>query len=315
MRTANGSRLEERTRRARTARDRTRAISSGCASTPPRTISSSVCVTLFTEPGVVQQHAPSGAGAAAPAGASRNGSENPGRVVAAGHAVLVGADAHQARVLDRLDRTERHVRRALGASRLVDQVVRDQARRRNRGLPLEVEVIQRAIDQIDRGAAGDLGVGLDVGDEQLDGAEVRRDRVRQARRQVRRKQARVLRAGRVDDDVRRGDLRGQPRIERQRRAPRARAPATAASAPRAVERPRVRFASAARSIRKMLLIVFWRRASTIASSLRRSRPDASRATRWASRPSVTFSIRPAGKPDAGAQYSSTARLKSRPARR
>ena len=60
--------------------------------------------------------------------------EHAGRVVAAGHAVLVVADAHQARILDRVGRPERHVRPGrLRHRRIIQQAVRDEERRRNAG--------------------------------------------------------------------------------------------------------------------------------------------------------------------------------------
>ena len=63
------------------------------------------------------------------------------------------------------------------------------------------QVEHGAVDEIDGAAARDLRVGLDVGDEQLDGGQIGGNRAAQPGRQVRREQTRMLRAGRVDDQI------------------------------------------------------------------------------------------------------------------
>ena len=139
------------------------------------------------------------------------------RVVPAGDAVLVVADPHQARILERLDGAERHVGVGAGARRIVDQIVGDEARRR-RGQPaLVAQVEQRAVDEIDGADVDDLRVRLDVGDQQLDGVQVAGDGLADARREVGREQARVLGAGRVDDQVGGPDALDHPRVDRRAR--------------------------------------------------------------------------------------------------
>ncbi len=58
-------------------------------------------------------------------------------------------------------------------------------------------------------AAGNLGVCLNVGDEQLHRGQVRRNGAAQVFCQIGRKQARVLRAWRVDDQICRRDAIAQ----------------------------------------------------------------------------------------------------------
>ena len=67
--------------------------------------------------------------------------------------------------------------------------------------PAEPDPVQVKLDDVDRRAAGNFRVGLNVGDEQLDGRQVRRNRPAEVFGQVRRKQARVRGAGRVDDEI------------------------------------------------------------------------------------------------------------------
>ena len=64
-----------------------------------------------------------------------------------------------------------------------------------------LQVEHRAIDDVDGAAAGDLGIGLDVGHQQFDGGQIRGNRGAQTRGEVRREQARVLGARRVDDEI------------------------------------------------------------------------------------------------------------------
>ena len=110
------------------------------------------------------------------------GTENLRGVVTAGDAVFVVRDANEPRIFERLDLTERHVRRGgVGGARVVDDVVRDEARRGRLARALALEVVAGPLDDVHRGAAGDLRVGLDVGDEQLDRPEVARDRFTEAR--------------------------------------------------------------------------------------------------------------------------------------
>ena len=135
----------------------------------------------------------------------------------AGDAVLVIAYPHEARILERLDGAERHVGVGARARRIVDQIVGDEARRR-RGQPaLVAQIEQRAVDEIDRAHVDDLRVRLDVGDQQLDGLQVAGDGLADARREVGREQARVLGAGRVDDQVGGLDALDHPRVDRRAR--------------------------------------------------------------------------------------------------
>ena len=139
------------------------------------------------------------------------------RVVPAGDAVFVVANPHQARILERLDGAERDVGVGTGARRIVDQIVGDEARRRRRQPPLVAQVEQRAVDEIDGADVDDFRVGLDVGDQQLDGVQVAGDGLADARREVRREQARVLGAGRVDDQVGAPDALDHPGVDRRAR--------------------------------------------------------------------------------------------------
>jgi hypothetical protein len=77
--------------------------------------------------------------------------------------------------------------------------VRNQAGRRQRPAALLVQIEERSLDDVDGTAAGDLGVGLNVGDEQFDRTEIVRDHVAHPRREIGRKQTGVLRPWRVDD--------------------------------------------------------------------------------------------------------------------
>ena len=63
--------------------------------------------------------------------------------------------------------------------RIVDQVMRDQARRRHRAATLCLQVEDGAIDDLQRVAVTNLRVGLDVRDQQLDRAQVAGDRLAQ----------------------------------------------------------------------------------------------------------------------------------------
>ncbi len=140
--------------------------------------------------------------------------EHLGGVVPAGVSGFVVADADEPGILERLETAERDVRLLGRATRgIVQEVVRDQARGGNRQAPLLTQVEGRAVDQIDGGTAGDLRVGLNIRDEELDGVEVRRDRLTQIRGEIGREQARMLRAGRVDDEIGLGDSRREPRVQ------------------------------------------------------------------------------------------------------
>ena len=142
--------------------------------------------------------------------------EDFGRVVPAGPRLLVLSHAHEPWILQRVEPAERDVRVALGAFvRGVEQVVRDQGRRRRRAASLVLQIEDGAFDDVDGAAARDLGIGLDVGDEQLHRTGVRGNRIAQAGGQVGREETRVLRAWRVDDQVRTGQARCQPRVERR----------------------------------------------------------------------------------------------------
>ena len=61
--------------------------------------------------------------------------------------------------------------------------MRDQTGRWRRQLALPAQIEHRPIDEIDGAAPGDLRVGLDVGDEQLDGGQIAGDRLAKALRQ------------------------------------------------------------------------------------------------------------------------------------
>ncbi len=82
-----------------------------------------------------------------------------------------------------------------GTGGIVQEVVRDEARRRDGPPALLAQVEHRPIDQVHGAPARDLGIGLDVRDEQLHGLQVGRDRFAQPRRDVGRIQTRMLRPG------------------------------------------------------------------------------------------------------------------------
>jgi len=90
-------------------------------------------------------------------------------IMATSHALFVVADPHEPRVLDRIEWPQRHVR--LGGvllPGLIEEIVGDEARRGKRRLPLLFQIEHRPVDDVDRVTAGDLGIRLDVGNEQLD---------------------------------------------------------------------------------------------------------------------------------------------------
>ena len=145
----------------------------------------------------------------------QKGLEDPLGVMPAGDAVLVVTDADHPGILDGFHRPERHIRRGFGASRLVEQIVSNQAGRRNRARALLRHVKERPVDQVDRATPGDFRVGLNIRDEKLDRFQVGSHGVRQSRRHVRRKQAGVLGARRVDDEVGGADRRREARVQRQ----------------------------------------------------------------------------------------------------
>ena len=235
-------------------------------------------------------------------------------VVAARPAVLVMADAHEPRVLQRIEPAERHVslpllrgaalRGALGVPSLprggiVDEVMGHQRRRRRRQTPLLLEVEDGALDDVDRAAAGNLRVSLDVRDQQLDRARVPGQRGAETVRQVGGEQAGVLRPRRIDDEVRLGHSLRESRVEQRMQTLRLEPCGGAIRSQRSHRSARCRHRGD--------LCAGRYRESGSGGSHRRCRPRArgrwpsrSRATRCALVPSVTFSIRPPGKPTSAA---------------
>ena len=151
--------------------------------------------------------------------------------MAAAHTILVVPDAHQPRIFEHLQMAQRYIRRIrirLENFRVVDDVVRNQGRHRQRQLPFFLQVVHRALDDVDGRAAGDFRIGLDVGDEQLDRRQVRRNRPAEVFGQVRRKQAGMLGARRVDDEIGRREALAHSRVQRNHAATGSRATARAA---------------------------------------------------------------------------------------
>ena len=261
---------------------------------PPRTISSSVCATLFVDPASCSTTAI----ASAAARVEQRVEERPEdlrRVVPAGDAFfVVRRPAPAADPRCDSSRPSGTYGARFGAAPDRSQVVGDQARRRrstrcpaasgsNSARSIDVDGLLPVIS-----ASAWMFVTSSL--IALRFAAI----ASPARRQVRREQARVLRARRVDDEVGVGDLvasRGFS-AERGRGASSARGrssgPAPSARAPR----PR-RAADRSGRCRWMR---FCAAASTISSSLPSTRPSASIATRNAFVPSVTFSMSPAGSP-------------------
>ena len=138
--------------------------------------------------------------------------------------------------------------------------------------PLLLEIEDGPLDDVDRAAARDLRIGLDVGHQQLDRREVGGDRRAQAWRQVRREQARVLRAWRVDDQIRLCQMLHEARVQADhlRAALQYRARAHRAPPPAA---PPARPRAGQSLMRKMSWMRLRRLASTIASSVARRSPD------------------------------------------
>jgi hypothetical protein len=133
-------------------------------------------------------------------------------VMQPGHTVLVMADTNEPRIVERIECTKRHVRLLCGVAGIVDQAVRDQARNRDRQLPFVPQVVDRTMHDLGGAAARDLRVGANVGDHQLGRPQVRGHGATDPAGQVRREQARVLRAGGIDDEIGGGQLLEEARV-------------------------------------------------------------------------------------------------------
>ena len=189
---------------------------------PPRTISSTVWTTLFVYWLPAARPQPS-AWSSSARGTSRRMGPGSCRRHGGRCRLFEVRDANEPGILDRLEPAERHIGHgARGMPGIVQQVVGDEARGRDRQPPAALQVEHRAIDDVDGAAAGDLGIGLDVGHEQFDRGQVRGNRGAQTRREVRREQARVLGSGGVDDQIGvchgLGDSLVQPDESRARRS-------------------------------------------------------------------------------------------------
>ena len=105
--------------------------------------------------------------------------------MAAGDPLFVVADPHEAWILQRVETAERHVGRLFVRTvRIVEQVMRDEKRSRDRHPAFVAQVVHGALDDIHGARARQLRIALNIRDEQLQRREVIRDGPAQALRQV-----------------------------------------------------------------------------------------------------------------------------------